>query len=355
MTGTTDEPRFAAPTLLAFGRALLEAAGLALERATDVAEVLLEGDLLGHTTHGMALLSPYLGDLDAGRIEKEGEPEVISDRGATLCWDGRYLPGPWLVRRAIAAARERVPSHGLATIAVRRSHHIACLQAYLEPVTTSGLVMLLTCSDPSMASVVPHGGLDARMTPNPMAFGWPTEGAPVLVDISTSTTTNGMTKRLHDAGERLPAPWVIDTSGEATDDPGVLFAEPPGAILPLGELHLGHKGFGLGLLVEALTSGLAGFGRADGPTQWGASVFLMLLDPEAFGGTAAFVRETTALASACRDSPPRPGGPRVRLPGEAALARKRHQLSDGVQLHPGILASLQPWADRFGVAAPISA
>jgi LDH2 family malate/lactate/ureidoglycolate dehydrogenase len=203
-----------------------------------------------------------------------------------------------------------------------------------------------------MASVAPHGGRNACMTPNPIAIGWPTEGKPVLIDFSTSTTSNGMINRAHDAGERLPGAWVIDSSGKPTNDPDALFTKPPGAILPLGGLGLGYKGFGLGLMVEALTSALAGHGRADNPKRWGASVLLMLLDPAAFGGTAAFARETTAMAKACHDSKPRHGGAPVRLPGEGALARKANQLAHGVELHPTILQSLRPWAERFGVAVP---
>jgi L-lactate dehydrogenase len=172
------------------------------------------------------------------------------------------------------------------------------------------------------------------------------------MDISMSTTTNAMTKRVHEAGGRLPGPWLVDADGRATDDPAVLFAEPRGAVLPLGGLDLGHKGFALALLVETLTSALAGHGRADHPKNWGASVFLMLLDPARFGGRDAFVRETSFLAELCRTTPVAPGAPAVRLPGEAALARRARQLAEGVTLHPTALPKLRPWAERYGVREP---
>ena len=218
--------------------------------------------------------------------------------------------------------------------------------------TDDGLVILLTCSDPSGAGVTPHGGVASRITPNPLAAGFPTGGAPVLLDVSMSTTTNALTKRLYDEGGRVPGPWLVDADGRATDDPGVLFREPKGALLPLGGLDLGHKGFALALLVEALTSGLAGHGRADGPKEWGASVFLQLIDPGAFAGREAFVRETTRLAELCRTTPVAAGKPPVRLPGERALARRDAQLASGVTLRAGILESLRPWAERLGVTMP---
>src|SRR5437763_567763 len=103
--------KFNATALLNFGKALLVSRGLPDDRAKDVAEVLLEGDLLGHTTHGYALLPGYLKALADGTMEKQGDPDTISDHDSALAWNGRYLPGPWLVRRAIALAQERLANH----------------------------------------------------------------------------------------------------------------------------------------------------------------------------------------------------------------------------------------------------
>jgi len=344
--------RYRAHELVAFASSLLAGAGLAADRAGVVAEVLVEGDLLGRTTHGLDLLARYLRELDEGRMARTGEPDVLVDRGSALTWDGRRLPGPWLVRQAIGAARARVRSHPVVTIAIRRSHHIGCLQAYLEPVARDGLVMLLTCSDPSTGGVTPHGGVASRITPNPVAAAFPTDGDPVLIDVSMGATTNAMTKRVFEAGGLLPGPWLVGADGVATDDPAVLFGERPGAVLPLGGPDLGHKGYALALLVEALTSGLAGYGRADEPREWGASVFLQVLDPGGFGGTPAFVRQTGRLAAICRATPVAPGRPPVRLPGEAALDRRRRQLSEGVELVPSAMLALLPWAQRLGVPVP---
>ena len=163
-------------------------------------------------------------------------------------------------------------SCGTGTVAIRRSHHIACLAAYLTRATEQGLMIVLACSDPNSASVAPHGGTRAVFTPDPLALGFPTAGEPVLVDISASLTTNGMTGRLHRQGKTLASAWLLDAAGNASADPAVLFTNPPGTILPLGGLDAGHKGYGLALLVESLTGGLAGFGRADPKEGWGATV-----------------------------------------------------------------------------------
>ena len=122
--------------------------------------------------------------------------------------------------------------------------------------------------------------------------------------------------------------------------------------MPLGEQALGHKGFALGLMVEALTSGLCGFGRKDSPGRWGATVFLMMINPDALGGRQAFVEEATWLAEACRKAAPLDEDHPVRLPGQAALAQKRACLQNGLSLEPEILPALAEWSQKLSVALP---
>jgi L-lactate dehydrogenase len=344
--------RYDATQLQTFAHALLDAAALADDKARDVAQVLVEADLMGHTTHGLQLLAPYLAELESGSMARDGTPEVIGDFPAALTWDGRRLPGPWLVLRGMEEASKRAKVYGTATVVIRRSHHIACLAAYLRRATDEGFVMLLACSDPNTATVAPFGGLDPVFTPNPVAIGFPTRGDPVLVDISTSATTNGLTARLHREGSKLPAAWVLDGEGRPTNDPAVLFIEPKGTILPLGGVDSGHKGFGLLLLVEALTGGLAGHGRADAKEGWGATVFLQMIDPRAFGGADGFEKQMGEIARLCHASRPARAGDAVRLPGERGLALAREQREQGVALHPSIMPALKPWAQKLGVAMP---
>jgi LDH2 family malate/lactate/ureidoglycolate dehydrogenase len=356
VTGTMSQSptpaRYDAAALARFSEALLLAAGLESEKAAVVADVLVEGDLLGHDTHGLQLLAGYLGELQRGTMTAAGEPDVLAERSTVATWDGRRLPGPWLVRRAIDWALPRAREHGSATVAIRRSHHIACLAAYLERATREGMLILITCSDPGVASVAPFGGTQAVFTPNPLAVGIPASRGPVMVDISASITTNGMSNRLQAAGQRGSHAWWLDAEGRPSDDPAVLSTQPPGTILPLGGLEAGHKGYGLALLVEALTGGLAGHGRADAAEGWGASVFVQLYDTEAFAGADAFLRQSDWIVEACGASKPRDAARPVRLPGERGLTRRGEQLAQGVELHPAILPALRPWAERLGVPVP---
>ena len=257
------------------------------------------------------------------------------------------------IRTAYAEPRSGAAAvHGLAAVAIRRSGHIGCLAAYVERIAERGQMLLLASSDPSTASVAPFGGTRRMITPNPLAAGWPTEGAPVVMDVSTSITTNGMTARLASEGRKFGYEALLDADGRATSDPAAFFADPPGTLLPLGGVEAGHKGYALGLLIEALTSGLAGHGRADMPARWGASVFVQVIDPARFGGSAAFAHETEWLAAAARENPAADAAHPPRMPGERALRRKAEQLQAGVTLHPAIMPVLAERASRAGLEAP---
>ncbi|MDE2515550.1 MAG: Ldh family oxidoreductase [Rhodospirillales bacterium] len=332
-----------------FARAALIRAGLAAEMAQVIAERLIEADLYGHDTHGLALLAPYIAEIEAGRMTIAGAPEVLRAKGAAVLWDGRRLPGVWTTHLAVAEACRRARDLGLASVVVKNGHHIACLAAYLEAPARAGMVVMILSSDPSVRAVAPFGGTTQVMTPNPLAIGIPTDGDPILIDISASITTVGQCERARKGSGALAGKWLIGPDGQATDQVAVLGAG--GALLPMGGTDHGHKGYGIGLMIEALTQGLGGFGRAEAPSQWGGSVQVLAFDPEAFGGIDAFTRETGWLAAACRASAVAPGAAPVRLPGEAALARKR-DAAGRVRLAPGIVSALEGLGARHGLSLP---
>lgn len=343
--------RFDATALTAYAEALFSAAGLDTEKAAAVARYLVEADLMGHTTHGLALASWYLRDIADGVMEKTGDPEIVSDHGAAICWGGRRLAGAWLTSEAVKLAADRAVEHGTATVAIGDSHHIGALAAYLPIATDRDLMVSVTSSSPSGAMVAPFGGRVGVYTPDPVAYGIPTGGDPILIDVSASITTYNMALRLIREGRTYDHDWLLDRDGNPSRDPRVL--DDGGTLLPTGGLDHGQKGYGMALFAEALTQGLAGWGRVDDPKGTSTAVTVQVWDPAAFGGRDAFLRQTGWLAEACRSNPPRPGVESVRLPGQAAFSRRRAALADGVALHAGIIDLLVPHAERLGVEPPL--
>lgn len=357
MMSTASPPRpllRPAAALTQLAADLFAATGMERDKAESVARLLVLTDMMGRHTHGLAQCGSYLDQVAKGLMAKSGEPEVLQDRGSTLVWDGGYLPGLWLVERALQAGFARLPEHGVVTFAIRRSHHIGCLAALARMATERGYFAFLASSGPHSRIVAPFGGKEALFSPNPFAVGFPATQFPVLVDISASITTVSMTREKAAAGTQFDQPWLMDSEGRPTRDPTVMERETEkGSLLLLGGQEYGHKGFGLALMVEALTQGLAGHGRLDAPKQWGASVYLQLIDPEAFAGRDAFVAQMDFLADQCHANAPIDPARPVRLPGEQAAGNIARAEADGVPLSPPAVASLRDWAARLEVDASV--
>ncbi len=327
--------------------------GASEEVAGTVAKVLTEGDLLGHHTHGVKLAQGYLKDIRSGHAKVDAASlRIIQQSPAATLYDADYLLGPYAVNQALDFTIAAAKTLGVGVANIRRSHHIACLAAYLKPATDQGLVPIVLTSDPAVASVAPYGGLDPVYTPNPLAIGIPTSGDPILIDVSMSTITNGLVNKTRQTGGQLDHAVIQANDGNLTRDPEAFFTSPPGSILPLGGLEFGHKGFGLGIMVEALTAGLGGFGRRDGVSQWGAAVCVLTLDPKFFGGMDAFRAEMDHFVQRCLDSRPREAGRPVRMPGHAGIARRSQYLEGGIPLPEDVLQSVRSAAKEGGLDCP---
>ena len=333
--------------LLDLTKKILQKTGLPIAKAFVVAETLIEAELLGHITHGLQLLEAYISELENGGMQKQGKPVILNKKAAVQVWDGRYLPGPWLVNKAIDVAIKKAKIYGTATIVIQKSHHIACLAAYLERVTQQNLMILLACSDPMNKTVAPFGGVTGVYSPNPLAIGIPTSSDPIMIDVSMSTTSNGLVVMKKNQNEKLPSEWLLKPNGEPTNNPNTFFENPPATILPLGGMDTGYKGFGLGIMVEAMTNALSGFGRAEHPTRWSGSVFLQILDPELFGGLNYFAKEMDYFKQESLKSTPIRAENPVRLPGAKGLVLKKKQLENGVELNAGTIKSLEKLAEKF--------
>jgi LDH2 family malate/lactate/ureidoglycolate dehydrogenase len=282
-----------------------------------------------------------------------GAPVTVTDSGPVVVWDGNYMPGLWLVEEALKIAFDRVKQHGVVTFAIKRSHHIACLAALVKQATDKGYVAMLATSDPAFGFVAPYGGREPLFTPNPFAIGYPGTKTPVLVDICSSITTVSMARKKAADNEPFAQPWLMDANGKPTTDARVLEqTDPRGSLLLLGGQEYGHKGFGLALMVEALTQGLSGHGRKDTETRWGGNVFLQVMDPEAFAGKDAFLNQMDHLTQACHDNAPIQEGVPVRMPGEQAERNVQKAQTAGVPVLEKTIQQLTTQATRFGVDLP---
>jgi LDH2 family malate/lactate/ureidoglycolate dehydrogenase len=349
----TTTSRYATDALASFAVSLLAAAGMDDDKARTLARLLVLTDMMGRRTHGLAIVPLYLEEIRKGTMKVSGQPQLVKDTATTLLWDGAYLPGLWLVERAIDVAIARIARCGVVTVAIRRSHHIGCLAALAKQAADRGFVAIIANSDPAGKRVAPYGGTEPLLTPDPFAIGYPGRDHPVLVDICASITTVSMTRQKFAAGESFEHPWLLDAAGNPTRDPAVLeHAQPRGSLQLVGGQEYGHKGFGLALMIEALSQGLSGHGRRDAPTRWGGNVFLQVIDPDFFAGRDAFAEQMDFLSEQCRANRPiRPGQP-VRVPGDQAARGIADAMRNGVAFDALSWAAIAHCAQELDVALP---
>lgn len=332
-------------------QALFSAVGLDTPLACTVAEILVEAELLGYDTHGLQFIPAYVKGIEEGVTARSGEPEVLRDGGNTLLIDARRLPGQWASVWTLDTALARLPEQGVVTVAIQRTENISCLATYAKRAADRGAMAIIASSSPGGGVVAPAGGKEGRLSTNPLALGIPADPHPILIDTSTASVSNRQIERRRRAGELLSGPHLIDASGVPSDDPEAFYGDPKGAIMPLGGTELGHKGFAFSLMVDAMTTSLAGTGRASDDAV-GSNVFLQVIDPAAFGGEAAFRDEATALAETCRAAAPVNAASPVRVPGDRAYACWADRMENGVPLHPEVPGLYEPVFARYGIEPP---
>jgi uncharacterized oxidoreductase len=202
--------------------------------------------------------------------------------------------------------------------------------------------------------VAPPGGLEGRLGTNPLCAAVPTDSGPVVLDFGTSVAAEGKV-RVHYFNDKKPVPegWLLDSHGQPTTDPSVLYEPPLGTILPMGGTQA-YKGFGLGLVLDMLSGGLTG-GKSSQPNAGGAkgnNVVFLALDPERFAGLESFVGESSGLARYVRGTPRAEGVAAILLPGDPERMMLEFRSVEGIPIEAGHWAKLVELAAALGVAVP---
>jgi uncharacterized oxidoreductase len=229
-------------------------------------------------------------------------------------------------------ALRKALADGIAVVTARNSNHVGRLADTVESLKAGGLIGLAAVNDSGAGQcVVPWGGMDGRLSTNPIAVAVPGgDGRGMLFDFSTSAAASGKVRQLLLHGEDAPAGWLIDASGVPTRDPASLFDEPHGFLLPAG----GHRGYALSLLVEVLAGVLSGAGFANpdpGPEEMNG-LFILALDPSWFLPLATFRAHVDQLTAYIKTSRPTPNGGPVHIPGERSHEEAARREREGITL-----------------------
>jgi len=341
--------------LLDFARRLFVAAGVRGGPAETVARSLVDANLSGHDSHGVMRVPQYIGFVRDGKLVSGADLTVLRETPAILAADAGWGLGQVQAYRLLDRLQLKAKAVGIAGGTMRRCGHIGRLGEYAEWAAGQGLALFATVnSHGSGRRVAPPGGTCGRISTNPICFGVPTPGEPLVLDFSTSAVAEGKVRVALQKGEPVPEGWILDASGRPSTKPADLYADPPGSILPFGGPQA-YKGFGLGLMMDVLAGGLSGgdCSRPDRPMPGlGNGVVFVLWDVDAFGGREAFLCSVGGLAEFVRDTPTVPGGPGITLPGDPERRMRARRTTEGIPIPDGTWTLLTGLATELGVSVP---
>lgn len=324
-------PRISADGLYRFSHLLARRMGSAEAEAHEVADHLKRANLAGHDSHGIGMFPAYVRLLRDGLLVPNQSLETVVDFGALLVLDARRGFGQRMaaeaVRRAIGRARET----GACVLGLRNSAHVGRVGTYGELAVAEGMgfIAYVNVADHHYAQA-PHGCRDARLGTNPFVTALPGPDGPVLLDMATTAVAGGKVRVAFNKGQPLPDGVLIDGEGRPTADPGPYMRERVGAMLSFG----GHKGSGLAVLCEMMSTALTGGLRAEQDKRGGIvnSMLAIVIDLSRIGDAAAVRDAVAGTAAHVKGSRVVPGQDAILLPGDPERRAAAKRCAEGVEI-----------------------
>ena len=327
-------PRFSPDALAGIGRQIFTALGCSKADAAVVTDHLVESSLFGHDSHGTLRFYEYIDYIREGHWDPTGEPKIVVERACTAVVDGGgamgQVGGDFATRLAVEKARQ----HGVATVTLRNTCHVGRCGAYPLKAARDGVIALAFVNAGALGrQIAPYGGLDGRLSTNPIAFAAPRrEGDPIMVDMATSTTAEGKIRIYRNRGQAIPQGWLTDRTGRSSTDPSDYLNRVGGAILPLGGVSA-HKGYCLSMIVEILGGALSGEGCAGGETIMKSNGFMITaFHVEHFVDLEEYFDDLEGLINHVMSSRIDPEIGEIQLPGEPEFRSARQLRAEGIQI-----------------------
>ena len=359
MASEESRQRFPAAELRRFTAAVLEHFAMPADDAAIAAEVLVDADLQGIESHGIAHLVPhhsYVPGIERGSVNTQPTYTVLRESPTTAAWDADRAFGLVVGYRAMEAAIAKAQASGIGMVTVRNSRHFGAAGYYARMAAERGLVGMAMCNVHPLA--VAAGGREKVVGTNPIAMSAPVkDDHPFLLDIATTAVAGGKLEIANRQGKRIPPGWALDADGSESDDPLALRKE--GALLPLGSRAetSAHKGYGLGLMVDILCGPLSGAGsglfvdKSVGEMgQWFSAWRI-----DAFRDPDEFAEDMKRMVDHLRATEPAPGVDAVLVPGDPEATMRADREALGIPLEDQTVRELQELGDKIGAIPPTPA
>lgn len=325
---------------------IMRSKGVPERDSETIASSLVFANLRGIDSHGVIRVSHYAKRLDNGSIN--AVPNAVFERtgAATGVLHGDNGMGHANVRDAADNAIEIARESGVGIVGVTDSSHCGALSFFAHRMIDAGMVCMVFSQTDKY--VVPFGGKEPFCGTNPLCFAAPSRtGAPIILDMATSTVALGQVIKARGQNKPIPNGWAVDEEGNSTTDPHAAKWLSPAA---------GPKGYGLGVIVDVLTGILCGgaFGPhitamyGDYEQRRGLCHLVAVIDYQRFPGSDTFLDTVTAMISELHDVPPAPGFDRVLAPGEPEYLRQAERSEQGIPLEDYIWQELLELSGKQG-------
>jgi len=345
-------PTLNSEQLYALSARILHAAGVSEADAAIVADELRSANLVGHDSHGVMRLMQYVQMIQDGAVRPGGEFEIVRDGPAYTVADAHFNLGQVAATNALAIAGEKARGQGVASVFVRNCNHVGRLGSYTRRAALDGFAALMSVNSPGPGGVAPFGGLDRKLGTNPISLAAPAGDDALVLDMTTSATAEGKLRVAHQKGESVPDGLIIDGDGRPATNPAAFYDAPVGAILPLGGPLMGHKGYGMSVMIDVFCGILSGSGVARDDLPRGSNgVWLMLIDIERLLPRAEYDGWIERYLAHLRCSRLAPGCSEILLPGEIEERRALERSAKGVSIPDETWRQITALADRLGVQA----
>lgn len=320
--------------------------------AAIAADVLVEADLIGVSSHGVSnyIRLLYVPGLRSGHVAARPTIETVHETAVTALVDGGAGMGLVVGPRAMEMAIDKAGEHGLGMVAVRNSRHYGMAGYYSQMALAHDMIGLsMTNAD---RLVLPTFGKESRIGTNPISVAAPAAAeAPFLLDMATSTVPFGKVMLAHRAGQPIPEGWAADREGRLTTDPAAALEGM--RLSPLGSTYTmgGHKGYGLGVLVDVLCGLLSGAGGGLAGQQLGSPVghFFAAIRIDAFRPVAEFKQDMDAYLRYLLESEPLDEDEPVIYAGIKEARARADRLAHGIPLHAEVISYLKELAAELDV------
>lgn len=343
-------PTLNADQLYELSSRVLQGAGVNSEAADIVATELRDANMVGHDSHGVMRLMQYVDYVEQGFIKPAGEFEVVADGPSFVLIDGHFNFGQVTATQALRLGIDKARQVGTATVMIRNCNHVGRLGSYTYQAALQGLAGMMSVNAPGPGGVAPFGGLDRIMGTNPITIAAPWGDSAFVLDMTTSASAEGKLRVAFQKGESVPEGWIIDAEGNPTTDPATYYADPAGALLPLGG-PLGFKGYGMSVMIDVFSGVLSGSGVCRDDLPRGANgVWMYLVDIAQFVSKDDYAAQVENYVASVKGSRKAPGVTEILMPGEIEQNRLKQRQAEGVPIPDETWRQISELAARLNVS-----